>query len=440
MDEAVGTPKRKSFLRDSSTVLGSNVFIIAMTLVISIILARQLGPHGKGIYTAVLVYPSLFISLAEMGIRQATVYFVGNKRFDEQAIVSAVLFLLLVTSVLGILISAGVFLALRDKSFTNAMIALSLLTIPVRISVSYCSGVFLGREQIGRFNKAQWLSTLVNLVLVLLLVSYLKMNIIGALVAIVAGNAIVSVYALWLLSQNAQMRIRYDGVIVKEILRKGVLYALSLFTVSLMYKLGIVVLNRMSAPSEIGQYSTGVGMVEMLWQLPIALGLVVFSRSANSTDKDQTSREVAKLFRVSLVAVFVGAATLSALARFLVPFIYGMEFLDSVNVVQIMAPGVVMFTVFKVLNMDLAGRGQPQVAVYIAAPAVALNIVLNYFLIPRYGASGAATTSTICYTAFSLAFSIAYCRVTGMRFAELVRYRRSDFDFVSTILRKVRGR
>ncbi len=65
--------KQRSFLTDILSVFGNNIFILIITFFTSIILARYLGPDGRGIYAAILIYPILLTSLAELGIRQATV-------------------------------------------------------------------------------------------------------------------------------------------------------------------------------------------------------------------------------------------------------------------------------------------------------------------------------------------------------------------------------
>ena len=98
-------------------------------------------------------------------------------------------------------------------------------------------------------------------------------------------------------------------------------------------------------------------------------------------------------------------------------------------ITRLLLPGIVAFTVFKVLNMDLAGKGRPWVSLYVAVPAVLLNVALNLYFIPRYGANGAALASTVSYTVSALAFLIVYARAVDMPLGELLTYRRSDFDF-----------
>ncbi|WP_252314150.1 hypothetical protein [Sinobaca sp. H24] len=61
------------------TSVGTKFVVLFGSFIMSIVLARYLGPEGKGIVTAIFVIPNLLISIADLGVRQATAYYVGKK-------------------------------------------------------------------------------------------------------------------------------------------------------------------------------------------------------------------------------------------------------------------------------------------------------------------------------------------------------------------------
>lgn len=428
--------KRMSFIRDASKVLGSNLFVLIITFTSGIVLARTLGPEGKGLLAAVLVYPSLFIGLAEMGIRQATVYFIGNKLYKEHEIISALYLLLIASSCLGILLCVCIFIAIHNAKFSVPMILLALMVIPLQLMVSYSSGVFLGKGDIGRFSNVQWMCEMVKLVLAVVLVWWMRVGVVGGLISIVAGNCLVAFYAIWLVAKIAPIRVAFNSKLVKSMLKMGVVYAISLFILQMNYRLDIALMERLSTASEIGQYTLGVSTVELLWQLPSALGIVVFSRSSNAQDSALFSRSVCKLLRVSFVAVVLGSAIWILLSRFMITLVYGNAFSPSVDVVRLLTPGIIAFTVVKVLNMDLAGRGKPWVVLYAAIPSLVLNATLNFFWIPVHGAKGAACASACSYSLAGIIFLVMYAKVVKLPIREVISYRKSDFDFILQRIRK----
>ncbi len=104
---------QRSFLKDLTGVLSSNMFILIAGLLVSVILTRKLGPEGFGIYSAILVVPLIVVSFAQLGIRASSIYYIGRKQYDQTDIVAGILQILVMTSVLGILITVISFLFLE---------------------------------------------------------------------------------------------------------------------------------------------------------------------------------------------------------------------------------------------------------------------------------------------------------------------------------------
>ena len=95
----------KSLTKDGISVFGTQLLILVIGFISGVILARVLGPGGKGVLSALLVYPTIMISLLSMGMRQATVYYLGTKKYSESDIVGVTLLLLIASSTIGVFIS-----------------------------------------------------------------------------------------------------------------------------------------------------------------------------------------------------------------------------------------------------------------------------------------------------------------------------------------------
>jgi len=226
------------------------------------------------------------------------------------------------------------------------------------------------------------------------------------------------------------IRLRFDWAIIKKMLSLGFIYAMALFVMQMNYRVDVMLMERLTDKVQIGIYNTGVSMVELLWFLTTALGTVIFSRSVNAKDDIAFTMKIGKLLRVSFIAVLLAGAVLFAIAPFIIPLMFGTEFSESASVIRTLMPGVILFTIFKVLGMDIAGKGKPWVSIIIMTPAVILNAMLNIHLIPKYGAMGAAYSSAITYSAASIVYLPAYAKVVGVPVRTLITYRKSDFDFL----------
>lgn len=438
MTDTGNSEAKRSFVRDVSSVFGSKVFVLGITFFSGIILARQLGPDGLGIFAALLVYPTLVHGIAELGVRQSTLVHIGRRTFPEEDILSAVVTLLCITSLVGVLLVGGVYWWLDNPNFTLPLIVLALSLVPIKLTISYAAGVFLGKEKIGRFNRLNWVPTLLKFFLIVFLVWLVGMYVMGALLALILSSMVTAVYAWWTLSHMIPIRIRWHPEIAKQLVSLGAVFAAALFTIRLNYRVDLVLLERLASASDLGHYTLGVSLAEQLWKLPAALGVVVFSRSANAADAQAFSLKVGKLLRVTLIVATVGAIALYAVAGVIVPLIYGEAFLPSVGVINYILPGIVAFTVYKILLMDLAGKGRPSLSLLVMVPTVGLNVVLNLLWIPRFGIQGAALASTVSYTVAAVVFVIVYARSVSIPISALVRYRRGDFDVFTGLIGKIR--
>jgi O-antigen/teichoic acid export membrane protein len=104
---------------------------------------------------------------------------------------------------------------------------------------------------------------------------------------------------------------------------------------------------------------------------------------------------------------------------------------------QILLPGVVLLTVFKVMNMDLAGKGKPYIAMKSMVVPLVINVLCNLYFIPLYGSKGAAISSLISYSSASFFFLYFYSKETQIPIREILGYKKSDFEPIMGIVSKL---
>jgi len=427
---------KRSFSEDIISVFSSNVFSLVANLLTVVLISRVLGPESYGLYTAVLVIPLLVVSFFQMGIRPSTVFMIGSGKYDADKVVSAVVSTLLITGSAGMLFSGIAYIVLFKTGFTLLLVSLALVTIPMRLTAIYSGGIFLAKEQMKRANLMNWLTALLTLLFALIFVWVLKLKVVGALLGLMTSNLIVSVYALNMLRRNYTIKLSLYNPIIRQMLQLGVIYALSFLVIQLNYRVDILLLQWLSDTREVGLYSLGVAVSELLWQIPLAVSLVVMTRSANSTDQKLMNESTARLLRLSIVSGFVLSAFIFILAPFIIPLVFGAGYLGSVKIIQTVLPGIIIVIIFRVLSGQLSGMGRPQVALRAFIPALILNVILNYFLIPVMGGMGAAIATNISYLVGTIIYIIAYCNITGTGFRQLFHFSGNDFTFVLTFLKK----
>lgn len=428
---------KKSFISDLFSVFVSRGLSLTLGLLTSIITARYLGPEGNGVVAAVSVYPSLFMALGALGIQQSTTYFVGQKRYDLQKLYNSVLYVWLFTSIVCFIVSFLLIRYLTSHSYDLFIVILAILPIPFSLYSTYTSGIFLGRQEIKKFNQTNWIPALVSCVLTFVFLAVFNLGDAGAVLALFLGAVVLAIIIFVNISKIVKVKIAFDKEIIKGLLTLGGIYALTTLIASLNYKINVVLLEQWSTQQELGIYSKGATLVEMMWQIPAILSTIIFSRSANAENKLEFSQKVCSLLRFSMIFLFLVSIVLYFVSKLIIVIMYGEEFIASATVFNTLIPGVFIMVMYKILYMDVAGRGMPWKSMESMIPAILANICLNYFLIPKYGAVGASISSTVSYSIAGLSFVFVYSKLSKISIKEIFRFSSADRALIYNLKKRL---
>jgi len=425
----------RSYFRDILSVFGSNLSVTFSNLLIGIILSRVLGAAGFGLYSFLIVVPVIVVGFTQLGIRRSTIYHIGQKNINEDNLASALVLLWLWTSFLSIIICGLVYFFSATQPYDPLIVVLILLTIPMLLMNLFAGGIFLGKEEIMRSNIINAGPTLLTLILTVLFVWWFKLSVLGAFIAISLANFIMFFYVYYTIIMEYRYKItwKYHEPLMKSMIKLGLVNAIAIFVMQLNYRMDVLMLKKLSSLEQVGFYAVATQIAEQIWHIPYAIETIILSRSANTTDEQAVTRTVASIFRVSMLAGILASVIIFFITPYVIPWIFGKEFISSVPMIQTILPGILILVAFRILNSRLTGMGKPQVAIWIFLPALIINFLANLFLIPKYGGMGAVWSTNISYALGSIAFILVYSRLIKMPVREILTFRKSDFYFYRDI-------
>jgi Na+-driven multidrug efflux pump len=114
-------------------------------------------------------------------------------------------------------------------------------------------------------------------------------------------------------------------------------------------------------------------------------------------------------------------------SEFIIQVAYSSAFLPAAVALKILLPGIVVLSISKVLSSHLTGRGKPIYSTRAALIALGVNIPLNFWLIPKWGISGAAFASTIAYFIQALVVLMYFVKVSRNKVYDTLVIKREDF-------------
>lgn len=418
-------------VRDIVSVFAAKIFVLFIALATMVLIARALGAEGRGSLALLLVIPQLMVSIFEGGMRQASIVFIGKKKFPRDKILGAVILYVIFSSVIGYSVTLGLMLISNDD-FELLLIFVAASMLPFTLYVNSIQGLLLGDERISDFNKVLWHSKLLYFLLLLLLFYLDSLTVFSATICTVIA-AIYNAIQGYRYLLGPSINVSYDTRFTWTMLKLGISYAIAMFLIQANYKLDILLLGWLSAKNEIGEYVVAVQFGELLWQFPAAVVVVMISRTANSKDNSlEMIGSIVKTCRVTFFVTLLSAIVLLIGVGLFAELILGKDFSRVFPILLSLSAGLVVATLFKSINSYFAGVGNPLVATKVMGASVILNIILNFILIPIYGAFGAGIASTVSYIISASMIVSIFCKKFKIPFKEILLIQKEDFKFLKT--------
>ncbi len=429
-----------SFIRDTAYTFAARVLALGVGVLTSAIVARYLGPEGRGIYALALLLPSLTVNFVQFGVGSATVYHVAREEHPLKRILGGNLLLLLAASGIGLVAGAIVVVFFRDVVFEGTperFLYLALPLIPLDLLLAFFQPVLLGRQRFLAFNAIEFSRTGLRLVAMVVLLAWLRggpgMAILGSVaVAVLSGAALLTMVR----RDAGQGGWIASGPYVKEALSYGARAYPGNVLSFLHLRVDLLLINGYLGPASVGLYAIAVALVDQLALISRAAATALFPRVAAGTANAKSVNLTPLVTRTVLLVSGGAGAVLCLVAGFLVRLLYGVAYLPAIDPLRILIIGTVALAGARVLANDMAGRGRPILNSYTTGIALVVNIAFNVIFIPRWGLLGAAWASATTYGLLLFLRAFAYVRVTGDPWRTVFLPQRADWLLYWTFLKR----
>jgi len=338
---------------------------------------------------------------------------------------------------LGINLSARKFLALNNNTPRFAIILRSAILLRIAVSLLFLCIYLLSFQLIIKFSKGETESSLflfsipiifffastefikscfeslqklkytfaitsieytLKLLLTVILVIVFK-NLLAIISAFsVAYFITTAVGAIILYKHYLQSKIKgIDKSEMKAIIKYALPMIFMIAVSFISLEIDVLMLAKMRGNYETGIYSTAKQIVLYLPHISIAIAMSSspFFAKINVLNKKDLKRKLSKLLTVVSTIYLILLPTIGLLAYLFIPTIFGHEYHESIKPLLFLLPYTFLISHGLATGYILDYTGNALQRSINIAITVFLNITLNYFLIPQYGAQGAAVATSI---------------------------------------------
>lgn len=412
-------------------LFGTSVFGAGIGIVNGILLARFLGPAGKGDYYLLTLLPATTMVLLQLGLPTAFTFYSARGQTSGLVVKSIVL-----TAVLSCSAALGLIalLPLIHGSFLQgiapgqAMVA--FLALPLALSATFTTGIVLGRREIRSYAIVKSVTPVAVTMLLIAVLGGLGAAVNGAIAVYLIGASFHAIGFLVSAACVGRVNPQPASASYRDLFRYGLPFYPGSLTTFFSYRvdaylIAFLILDRSVS---LGYYSMAVGLAELVFFFPNAVSQLFFPQVAGAP-REESDQQVAKVARVTLLMTGTVALLLVPGAAVMIMLLLP-DFVPSIAPLVVLLPGVVALSVAKVIGGYVAGIGRPGINSSASLVSFIVNIVANLLLIPGYGIIGAAAASLVSYSLSGLLMTVIAARLTGTRLHSFWLPRVSDVRFI----------
>ena len=379
---------------------------MCLGLLFSIYLAKYLGVSDFGKYSFALSFTALLSMIVDVGFNQLTVREISRDKTKLGKFVGNILPLKIFLSVIY---------------FMVIYLSLDLMKYPYDTKVVvYIFAAFTILSSFGGFLKSifnayeimeytSFISILEKIIIVssgvsLLILGYNLIEVtsmypIAAFISIILCSII-------LIKKVSKFKFEMNLSIWRYLLTSSIPFGIFNIFIAINYRIDTVMLSILKDDATVGLYSAAYTLVLALNFIPASYINSIFPLISRLSVDKNNSLIIAyekSLKYLLIIAIPLAFGTI-ILADKIVFLTYGESFKESSYALQILILAVIPIFIHNVLGAIILAINREKDAIPMWAVCAAINITLNYMLIPSYGFIGASITTLISEIVICLQF------------------------------------
>jgi O-antigen/teichoic acid export membrane protein len=392
----------RELLRHSAIYgLGSIVARVLGVLLLPLY-TRYLSPSDYGLIETLVALTAVLTALVAQAMKSAffRFYFDSAEPARRNLVVRTAFWYVMaastVATVTGIALASQISWILFGTHGHRNLVIAAFIGLWAALNYEQMTSLFRVEQRSTAYVAATLANVAITITATILLVVVFDKGPLGVLVGNFTGTLIV--YAALLVYSRHALGLQFDRSLYRAMNRFGlplVPSALALWLTNFSDRFFLI---KLADAHEVGLYSIGVRVASAIVLLLTAFRMA-WPAFAYSIDDDREAQRTYSFVLTYVVFVCSWLALgLGLLAPWIVKLITTKPFYPAQNVVAPLAFGVVAFAGYVVVQIGTGRARQTRSNWLVTGAAAAVNVALNFALIPSYGRMGAAIATVVAYT------------------------------------------
>ena len=404
----------KSALKNSAWLFGEKGAAMALSLSVNVLLARYLQPENFGVLNYLSAFMALLIPFASLGLNALVTRELVNKSSMQGTILATALSTRFFGALLALFLVVIVVLfisfqsVLADKWFVLAALANCFTTL-------YLFDFYFQSKVASRYVVKVRLVVLAISSVAKLAAIYFELPLSWFLVVVLLepvliGLGFFTAFNLYKKtheqsSNNLQWQVNKQYGF--ELLKESRWLILSGFMAVIYLKVDLLMLGQLANIEQVGFYAVAARLSEVWYFFPGALvasffpKLLKLKHAKEDEEREGYNQQLQKLCDYLFSGALILAIVTSFAAHFVIVLLFGEQYQPSAVLLQIHIWAGIFIFMRALLSKWLIAEHLLKFSLLTHGIAALVNVSLNYYWIPIYGAQGAAWATLISYATSS---------------------------------------
>lgn len=410
----------KKFAFDVGWGFIGSIFISICGLLLSIVLARWLGPTNLGLYRIAISVQGITALIANFGIGPAIVKYVAEYKDNKEqlfqlcfsGIVNSIVFGIISSIVLVCL--SGVIANIFKMNDLSTLLKLLAIVFPFSSVLQISMGILNGLRNMKAYALLVIIQNGLMVILDIILVG-IGLSIQGAVIGLIIANIGACIFGLYL----CRNFFRFTFINIKLNSEKLLLFGSKIFGTNIINLLtsqaDILLIGYFLSAREAGYYSIAIAICTLISILPSAVQMITYPTTSEYWAQENFKTlqfMINKSIKYSLLILLPLGMIIGYLSKIIVGLIYGNVYYPAITPLYILLFGkIITGGIAQPVGGSFSGIGRPGLALLLDSITAIVAVILDVILIPYFGIIGAAVATSSAFLVKNLIFLVIAPRV-----------------------------
>ncbi|MET3037943.1 polysaccharide biosynthesis C-terminal domain-containing protein [Chryseobacterium sp. NRRL B-14859] len=368
----------------------SRFLILILSFGLVIYSTNMWGSEGKGTISIVIANVAAVSFFSSIFSGSSTSYFASRFKI-EQILLYAYGWSLLI----GILIPFLFSIASIQSEYFFYLIGISVFSSLLSTNIN----LFIGTQNIKRFNIYTVLQQLVHLIFIGILVYVFNQKDVSVyFLAQIGCLALLFLISFFQIIGKCRIsEISFSGTVARDMFEYGWKTQLSAFIQFLNYRLSFYFLEYFDGISSVGIFSIGVTFSEAIWTITRSIAVVLYSDVVNSKSREESVLKTKSSLKLTFLLMLVFLAGIIIIPSPVYELIFGKEFRDTKLIMLLLSPGIFAIAVSDMVGYYFSGIKELKILNIKSIVGLLVTIGFSWVAIPKWGIWGACFATTFSY-------------------------------------------